>query len=244
MPVDHKIRNGECVSSVAFEKGFFWETLWNHGNNSELKNNRKDPNVLREGDILHVPDLTLKEESKPVEKKHRFRLKGVPAKLRLRLMKDKEEELKDDAPAGDASDESAYEDPETEEKAREQEPRKDVPYILEIDGVVKAQGQTDAEGRIEVPLPPNANQGKLTLNPGKPEQEVIPLQLGGLDPIDEISGVRRRLSNLGHKCVPDGDEMSSDLQDALMEFQGKNGLEVSGEVTDETKDKLKELHGA
>jgi hypothetical protein len=29
-----------------------------------------------------------------------------------------------------------------------------------------------------------------------------------------------------------------------MEFQEKNGLEVSGEPTQETKDKLMELHGA
>ncbi|MEY2429487.1 MAG: hypothetical protein QOJ40_2372, partial [Verrucomicrobiota bacterium] len=49
MPEDYKVKDGDCLSSIAFSKGFFWETLWNHGDNSALKSKRKDPNVLSPG---------------------------------------------------------------------------------------------------------------------------------------------------------------------------------------------------
>lgn len=74
------------MSSISYDRGFFWQTLWNHSSNADLKSERKDPNVLMEGDIIHIPDLTLKQESGATEKRHRFKKKGVPAKLRLRLL--------------------------------------------------------------------------------------------------------------------------------------------------------------
>src|SRR5687767_8364374 len=88
MAEDYTIEAGDCVSSVAFERGFFWETLWNHPNNSELKSLRGDPNVLCEGDVLHVPDKTPKEDSAATEQTHQYKLKGCPAKLRLRVIEE------------------------------------------------------------------------------------------------------------------------------------------------------------
>ena len=88
MSEDYTVQQGDCISSIAYEHGFFWQTLWNHGANASVKSKRKDPNVLMKGDLVHIPDLTLKEESSATEKKHKFKLKGVPAKLRLRLLRD------------------------------------------------------------------------------------------------------------------------------------------------------------
>ncbi len=90
MAEDYTVEQGDCISSIAFDHGFFWGTLWNHANNAALKQKRKDPNVLMEGDMVHIPDLTLKEDSAATERKHRFKLKGVPAKLRLQLLLDEE----------------------------------------------------------------------------------------------------------------------------------------------------------
>lgn len=87
---DHIVQQGECVSSIADEKGFFWQTLWEHPRNGELKQKRKDPNILLPGDVLHIPDKRLKEENVATGQVHRFRVKNIPAKLSLRLLYDGE----------------------------------------------------------------------------------------------------------------------------------------------------------
>src|SRR5512139_715846 len=82
----HIISQGESVPSVAKDNGFFWQTLWNHGENAELKAKRKDPNILFEGDELHVPELELRWETRATEAKHRFKRKGDPVKFKLQLL--------------------------------------------------------------------------------------------------------------------------------------------------------------
>jgi N-acetylmuramoyl-L-alanine amidase len=90
MAEDYNVSAGECMHSIAFEHGFFWETLWNHPNNAALKDLREDPSVLMECDVVHIPDLTVREESCAAEQRHRFRLKGVPALVRIRVVVDDE----------------------------------------------------------------------------------------------------------------------------------------------------------
>jgi len=85
MTTDHTVSSGDCISSIAFKYGFFPDTLWNHELNADLKELRKNGNTLMEGDIVKVPDLTLKNEDKADTQRHRFKRKGVPEKLRLRL---------------------------------------------------------------------------------------------------------------------------------------------------------------
>ncbi len=49
--------------------------------NRELKQERKDPNVLLTGDVVYVREKEEKEESCAAKQRHRFRRKGVPEKL-------------------------------------------------------------------------------------------------------------------------------------------------------------------
>jgi hypothetical protein len=86
MAISYQVELGDCISSIAFEHGFFPDTIWNHANNATLKEKRKDPNVLLPGDIVFVPDKRLKEVPRPTEQMHRFRCKGVPEKLKLQLL--------------------------------------------------------------------------------------------------------------------------------------------------------------
>jgi hypothetical protein len=79
--VDYVVRNGDCLSSIAEQHGFFWQTLWDA--NPELKELRKNPNVLMAGDVVHIPALTPREESAPTDASHKYRKKGTPAKFRL-----------------------------------------------------------------------------------------------------------------------------------------------------------------
>ncbi|MEP6901568.1 MAG: peptidoglycan-binding domain-containing protein [Actinomycetota bacterium] len=90
--------------SIAEKYGFFWETLWNHPNNAELKKKREDPTILYPGDVVFVPEKRLKEVSEPTNQVHKFRVKNVPVKFSIRLLDD------DDSP------------------------RANLNYILEIDG--------------------------------------------------------------------------------------------------------------
>jgi len=79
------VKQGDCISSIAYEHGLFPDTIWNDSKNSQLKQDRKDPNVLMPGDKLYIRDKDQKEESCASEKKHRFRRKGVPEKLVIRF---------------------------------------------------------------------------------------------------------------------------------------------------------------
>jgi Putative peptidoglycan binding domain len=85
MPV-HVVKQGECMNSIADQHGFFWQTLWNHERNAELKDRRQNPNVLMAGDRVFIPDIRQKEESGETTKVHKFQLKGVPVKLNVQLL--------------------------------------------------------------------------------------------------------------------------------------------------------------
>ncbi|MBX3322747.1 MAG: hypothetical protein KF757_07125 [Phycisphaeraceae bacterium] len=84
----HVVRHGECVQSIAEHYGHFWEKLWNLADNRELRDIRKDPNTLLPSDRITIPDIEIKEESRATEARHRFRRKGVPGKLKIRLLDD------------------------------------------------------------------------------------------------------------------------------------------------------------
>ena len=90
MAENYQVRQGECISSIAFEKGFFPDTIWDHPNNKELKARRKDPNILMPGDVVHVPDKRLKELSESTNQVYKYRVKNVPAKLSIRILFDGE----------------------------------------------------------------------------------------------------------------------------------------------------------
>jgi N-acetylmuramoyl-L-alanine amidase len=83
---DHVVGVGECLSSIAFENGFFYETLWGHPRNAELRAKRKNPHVLLAGDVVHIPDIRKKEYPCATRSRYKFRRHGVPEVLNLRLL--------------------------------------------------------------------------------------------------------------------------------------------------------------
>jgi N-acetylmuramoyl-L-alanine amidase len=87
MPV-HTVAQGECLLSIAEANGFFWETLWNHPDNEGLKAERKDPAILFPGDKVFVPEKRMKELNEPTNQVHKYRVKNVPAKLKVRFLDD------------------------------------------------------------------------------------------------------------------------------------------------------------
>ena len=81
----HIVQKGDSIPSLAHDNGHFWETLWNHGGNAELKALRKNPNILAPEDEVEIPELRLKDHSGGTDQRHKFVRKGVPAKLKMQL---------------------------------------------------------------------------------------------------------------------------------------------------------------
>ena len=80
------MRQGDCISSIAFQYGFHPDTVWNDPHNDALRELRKDPNVLLEGDEVYVPDHRPREMSVESGKSHRFKRRAVPEVFRVRLL--------------------------------------------------------------------------------------------------------------------------------------------------------------
>ena len=245
MPEDYIIKQGDCLHSIALGRGLIWSTIWNHPSNSALKSLRKDPNILKEGDPLFIPDLELKQEPRGADQKHTFKRKGVPTILKLRIL-DYEYEQTPPPPPPALPQRGRHvtdDDPEPAQVKQKEVPRANVPYSLVVDGTL-ITGNTDGDGVVLERIPPGATQGTLTIEPGTLKETVIPLQLGFLNPQTEISGVKHRLSNLGFNCGDQTDEATPDFEEGLKVFQQRNQLPVTGQPDDATKSKLKQAHGS
>ncbi len=204
-----QVKQGDCLASIADQHGFFWEQLWNHQQNSDLKEKRKNPNVLLPGDKVFIPDLDPFIVSCPTGQAHKFMVKGVPEELNLQMKIDGL-------------------------------PVKNTDYILELDGQEIA-GTTDGEGRIVQSIMPSTKSARVVLGEGEDRLEYN-LNLGHLDPIDEVSGVQARLDNLGFGLGKTDGELGQNTAAALKSFQEAHDLDPSGELDQATKDALLKEH--
>ncbi|BBO85947.1 hypothetical protein DSCO28_65130 [Desulfosarcina ovata subsp. sediminis] len=112
-------------------------------------------------------------------------------------------------------------------------------YVLIIDGKAH-EGETDDEGHIDIIIPPNAMDGQLLLNGGREKYDLI---LGGLDPLDETTGVQARLFNLGYAPGPIDGIMGPLTEAAVRKFQQQVGATVDSIVGPETRQHLENEYG-
>src|SRR5262249_1368751 len=82
------------MDSIARDHGFLWETLWNLPENAQLKQVRKDPFVLLEGDRVYIPPVRNQYCSCATDRLHRFRKRGDKGRLRVQLL-DEDQPLSD-----------------------------------------------------------------------------------------------------------------------------------------------------
>lgn len=136
----YEVKAGECLNVIADRFGFFPKTLWDHPKNARLKSDRKDPNVLLPGDRVFIPEKTPREESTATGQRQRFRRKGVPSKMKIRLQR-----------CGTA------------------EPYANKRYVLNLDGKL-SEGTVDGEGNVALPIPPGTRNAVLTVGEGEAQE--------------------------------------------------------------------------
>lgn len=163
----HKVKKGECIDSIAKNKGFHWQTLWTHKSNNSLKEKRKDPFVLMEGDEIFVPELTRKLESRSTDARHRFRRLSVPSRFRIQV-------CVGDKPLANQPFEAVVDGVKQHLGQADSEGWVEFPIAADaIQGELWV-GDSEENGR-----------------------EYVLLEFGCLDPITEISGLQHRLINIG-----------------------------------------------
>ena len=109
---------------------------------------------------------------------------------------------------------------------------------LEIDGVVQKL-TTDGAGKIDRAIPVPAKAGKL-----RARGEEFLLAIGHLDPVEEESGLRARLANLGYYLASESAIDEEELRSAIEEFQVEHGLRVTGVADAATRASIKKSHGS
>jgi hypothetical protein len=180
---------------------------------------------LLAGDVVCIPDRKRKASAASTGHISRFVVRGVPAKLRLRIVEHQPERAPPPSaapaagpasPAGGLLDSaqaivsaaaeaigasssgkrSVTADPPRQPVRLKLVPRANLPYELVVDGK-RISGKTDGDGNIVETIAPNARTATLTLEPGTPRQRPIDIKLGALDPLDTVPGAKQRLANLG-----------------------------------------------
>jgi N-acetylmuramoyl-L-alanine amidase len=128
-------------------------------------------------------------------------------------------------------------------KDQNNKPLKNIDYTLYI-GSVSFKGTTDHNGLLKQEISQDTSIGFLSISGFE-----LPLMIGHLDPVEEVSGWQARLKNLGYNPVPidgktkdDGNERLQ-LKAAVEEFQFDNNLKIDGIVGPKTKMKLTKIHG-
>jgi hypothetical protein len=114
-------------------------------------------------------------------------------------------------------------------------PRDNQDFVLLVDGR-RLSGVTDAQGVLQVYVPTQARKGVLTIGP---DQRVFAIDFGYVDPLDELTGLQKRLRNLGFECPEDG-QLGADTRAALRRFQRRFELPETGEPDEATRTKLRE----
>lgn len=120
-------------------------------------------------------------------------------------------------------------------------PRASEDYVLEIEGLPAIEGKTSPEGILTEDLPPRAARGKLTIGP---ERDELALTFGTMDPPSEISGLQKRLRNLGLYDGPFHGKASPAFTRAVGAFQALTGLPPTGEPDETTVAHLVGQHDA
>jgi hypothetical protein len=212
----YTVKQGDHVPGMAWRSGFSdYRVIWNHPNNAELKNKRRNPNVLFPGDSLYIPDLAVKEYPRPTDQMHKFVVNRTNLRLRMTL------------------------------RDQYEKPIANAPCILIVDSE-SHHLTSDGDGKLELMIPPSAGASRLVIQDTDQTPYggiTIPIKIGYLDPVDEVTGQQARLSSLGYFTGDIDGEEGPKFETAVEEFQCEHSLAVDGICGPKTQAKLKDVYG-
>jgi hypothetical protein len=212
MPTTHRVRQGECLSSIAAHHGFSdWRLIYDDPANAALREKRPNPNVLHPGDEIVIPDKERKYVKCATGETHTIRVAAERALLRI-VLKDDEEK-----PLGGKK------------------------YALSVGGEI-VEGRTRGDGLLEEEVPTGAQEASLVLWIDDRTTYTMDLRIGHLDPVEATSGAQARLRNLGHDVGPIDGAHSEKLTAAVLAFQKRRGLKETGTIDDATRRALRDAH--
>ena len=218
MATKHTVAQGETLTRIAKQYEFVDpETIYQHESNKAFREKRPDPNIIFPGDEINIPDKEKIVKAGYTGGKHVFTVKKPPVEMfRMKI----------------------------QNKAGKAWAGKRV--TLDVSGQT-LDAEIGDDGLIEIELPNGDESGgnlNVFMDPNSDEPtHQFEVQMGHLDPVEELSGVQARCNMLGFYCgVADG-VMGGNTRRGIKEFQAAHGLDVDGVPGPMTKGKLKEVYG-
>ncbi len=209
---------GDHLDQIAFRLGTTPDEIWNKPDNADLKARRKDRNMLCAGDVVMVPSEPVEGLSFSVGTSNSFKAAVPKVKVQLRLRGDEKKGNGDGKNATYGNQ----------------------PFV--VDGAMgdgPLEGTSEADGTVKFEVSVLVREVMLRL----PKLGMrIPIAIGGLDPIDEPSGVAQRLQHLGF--LPNGSPTPAALTHAIRTFKARNGLPVDAAMDDATREAMVKAHGS
>ena len=214
-PTEHVVRPGECIASIARRYGFRDpKVIYDDPENQELRRLRPNPNQLYPGDVVRIPKAAVLVEAR-LRTGQKHVVVVPTARRKVRVR------------VLDAAG----------------KPRANQPFTIVAEDRTY-QGTSDGDGVVEQTISAAVMNATLTLG-----EVTLALWLGHLNPLSNtddggVSGAQGRLRNLGYRPGLIDGKLGPKTRAALRQYQEDLGLEVTGELTDETLSALVDDHGS
>jgi hypothetical protein len=208
------VRQGDYLAKLAHQFGFDADDVWNDPANGALRELRKTPDVLYPGDVLQLP-VAKPESQSLVGGSGNAYAASIPCVEVILVLRDDTGNLLPSEPC-------------------------EIEGCGPPDGPAPPPTSSDGDGKITLAVP--VTQREVTIH--LPRKNVtLQVLVGDLDPIEETSGVQKRLQNLGYGDWSEADEEDETLAGATRAFQKDAGLEPTGTLDDELRQALLRRHG-
>lgn len=208
------VKAGDCFASIAARAGLGSGKTLYYAQSQEFRRRRPNPDLIFPGDVLELPDPASRQADCATNRRHRFRRKGTPIWLRLRLQ---------DA-LGNAMSRCKY--------------------LLDLgDCKWKGTTDSDGKIEKQIPAHNESGVLVVYQRDSSDEYARWNLMLGHLDPLEEIRGVQQRLNNLGFQAGPPDGAVGPRTSDAVRAFQEDRGMETNGKLDDSLRAELKSAYG-